>query len=286
MTEPFWEDLISINPPFNSFAKEIDVPSRYVHQDDHSIDWGRSTLPLELAISRDTSPLPATEDREGYYGENHFNYWASGLRDVRQMMQWMEQNSVNVSSCLDIGCSTGRILRHLHYQGYDLELFGCDINRRHIDWMAENMPKDIIGFQNSSIPSLPLPDESIDLVTAFSVFTHIESFDTSWLMELRRILRKGGIAWISIHSERVWRELAPDWPLYRGLREHADFQADRSSSLLPRERCVYRWRTDRSYTSNIFYSTAYIEKQWGRILDFKGLITAQPAYQDIVILQK
>ena len=38
-------------------------------------------------------------------------------------------------------------------------------------------------FQNHSIPTLPLPDASIDLITAFSVFTHMEGMETAWLME-------------------------------------------------------------------------------------------------------
>jgi SAM-dependent methyltransferase len=286
MSRPVWEDLISLNSESRILSEHIGPVSQYLNLDDTSVDWGRSELSVDVATSRDQSPLPRTEDREGYYGDNHFNYWASGLRDVMQITQWLHENSIKIESFMDLGCATARVLRHLHHQRFGYELFGCDINRKHVDWVSSNLPKEITVFQNTSIPHLPLPDESLDFISAFSVFTHIECFDTSWLMELRRVLRKGGIAWLTIHSERVWRELEPDWPLYNALDNHPDFAGQGRSSRLPDDRVAYRWQAERSYTSNVFYSTKYIESHWGRILTLVDTIVAKPRYQDIVILQK
>ncbi len=64
----------------------------------------------------------------------------------------------------------------------------CDINRRHVDWCNLHLPRSIRVFQNTSLPLIPLPEGAVDLVSAFSVFSHIEAFDTTWLMEIRRVL--------------------------------------------------------------------------------------------------
>jgi SAM-dependent methyltransferase len=165
-------------------------------------------------------------------------------------------------------------------------VIGCDINRSHVDWVSKYLPPAIKVFQNTSIPILPLPDASIDVVTAFSVFTHIECFDTTWLMELRRILKPGGIAWLTIHSARVWRDIQPDWPLYNALTSHPDYAAYSESKDLPKERLVFRWHADRSYSANIFYDEAYLRRTWGRILTVRDLFPALPHYQDVLVLQK
>jgi len=36
---------------------------------------------LEHWLERDTMPIPATNDREYYYDDRHFEYWLSGLDD-------------------------------------------------------------------------------------------------------------------------------------------------------------------------------------------------------------
>ncbi len=286
MQTDVWENFISLNST-GDLKSEVLGPARdYVSQRDGSVDWNEIELPLDLAMNRDVSPIPIEADRELYYGPNHFNYWASGVRDLMQILEWARGQGIKLESSLDIGCASGRVMRHMHYQTNIKQVMGCDINRLHVDWVARHLPPEITVFQNSSIPSLPLPSESVDLVTAFSVFTHIESFDTTWLMELRRILKPGGIAWLTVHGERTWREVAPGWPLYQALHAHPDFAAMRGLPQLPSDRVIFRWRADRSYSANIFYRDAYIEKCWGRILEFKGMFPALPHFQDVVVLQK
>jgi hypothetical protein len=127
----------------------------------------------------------------------------------------------------------------------------------------------------------------VDLISAYSVFTHIEAFETTWLMELRRILRPGGIAWVTVHTERTWAQMAPGWPLHNAMSKHPDFQpylAERGE--LPGERVVFRWRDDRSYTSNVFYTREYLYRSWGRILEVVEDHHRLPGFQDVVVLRK
>jgi SAM-dependent methyltransferase len=285
MPGPTWEDLISLNSASDMFTDHIGPVSGYLAQDNGSVTWDRTRLPLEVAVRNDQAPLPSTEAREGYYGADHFAFWASGLRDYCEIAQWCETHGQPLTAALDIGCATGRVLRAFDAQG-GVRAFGCDINRRHVDWMAANLPPRITVFQNTSIPALPLPDASVDLVTAFSVFTHVEAFDTTWLAEVRRVLKPGGIAWLTIHGDRVWQEVTPDWPLWHGLAGHPEFRQDRASATLPRPRTVYRWHGDRSYSANVFYRYDYIRAVWGRLMELVEIRPALPRYQDVVILRK
>jgi SAM-dependent methyltransferase len=199
-------------------------------------------------------------------------------------MEWMEPHAIEHRSLLEIGCATGRFMRHAHL-GFD-EVLGCDINRAHVDWVTRHLRPDIKIFQNTSIPLLPLPDASLDVVTAFSVFTHIECFDTAWLMELRRVLRPGGIAWLTIHGERTWRDIGPTWPLYASLTTHPDYPRYQAGGALPEERLVFRWDAGRSYSAQVFYTDSYVRRTWGRILTVRDIFPAIPFFQDVVVLQK
>ena len=67
------------------------------------------------------------------------------------------------------------------------------------------MPMGLRVFLNGFAPPLPLPDAHFDVVTAFSVFTHIDELDSPWLLELRRILKPGGLLDATIHDETTWQ---------------------------------------------------------------------------------
>lgn len=284
MADTNWEDMISINSRSEIRDENVGLARDHLDQDTGEVQWDRSRISLEAALAADTAVIPSTAQREGYYGPNHFNYWASGLRDYCQLLEWLEGNGAKHDSLLDIGCATGRFIRHAHHNFR--EVIGCDINRSHVDWVGRHLRRDIKIFQNTSVPTLPLPDNCIDVVTAFSVFTHIECFDTTWLMELRRVLRPGGVAWLTIHEERTWREIAPTWPLYAALMAHPDYLAAKDSPTLPNDRTVFRWHTDRSYSSNVFYTQKYIKEIWGRILSVRDIFPAIPFFQEVIVLQK
>ncbi|MBN6740044.1 class I SAM-dependent methyltransferase [Acidithiobacillus sp. MC6.1] len=286
MSNFVWEDNIALNSTAELQTQVLTPVATHIALNDHSVVWDESKISLNEAAQRDESPLPLEQDREGYYGANHFNYWASGLRDWLQILEWLDKQNITVRSALDIGCASGRLIRHWQAQTDIQQVIGCDINRLHVDWVSRYLPGSIQVFQNSSLPTLPLADESLDLVTAFSVFTHVESFDTTWLMELRRILRPGGIAWLTVHSDRTWQDLAPDWPLYQALHKHPEFKALRSQTKLTQDRTIMRWHKESSYSANVFYRESYLRQVWGRVLKFEDMVPGLPNYQDIVVLRK
>jgi SAM-dependent methyltransferase len=286
MSARIWENFISLYGDKILHNDVLSAAHEYVAQDDGSVQWNKKAIPVDSALKRDRAPLPLEQDREMYYGPNHYNYWASGIRDYMQLKEYLDRKKIKADALLDIGCASGRFVRAAHFQGQMNRVIGCDINRLHVDWVARNLPRDIEIFQNTSIPYLPLQDESLDVVTAFSVFTHIETFDTAWLMEIKRVLRPGGIAWITVHSDRTWRELIPDWPLYNALNTHPEYMKVRTLANMPYERTVFRWISEASYSANVFYSEEYLRRIWDRIIPMKDIFPALPHFQDVVVLQK
>ncbi len=106
-------------------------------------------------------------------------------------------------------------MRHVALENPGCRAMGCDINRLHVEWCNAHLPANCSAFQNHSVPSLPIEDNSLDAVTAYSVFTHIEAIETAWLAEIRRVLKPGGIAWLTVHTEKTLQDMNEDWPLWR-----------------------------------------------------------------------
>lgn len=286
MTDSVWEDQVALNTRSGGRFDVLGPASEYREGDTHT-DWSAEGPGLDAAVELDTWPLPLTADREGYYGPHHFSYWASGYRDARLLQECCVRQGVEPRDYLDFGCASGRVIRHFATHVPGVNVTGCDINRRHVDWVADHLPPAITVFQNHSIPTLPLPDASLDLISAYSVFTHIEAFETAWLMELRRILRPGGIAWITVHTERTWQQMQPGWPLYKAMSRHPDFKPHLTERTdLPQDRVVFRWRQNQSYTSNVFYTREYLRRHWGRVFEIVEDHHRLPGFQDVLVLRK
>ena len=284
--ERTWEDCLSLNNHVDCVFEVLGRASNYRAEDGHPTDWGAYELPIDEGLQKDHYPLPVTRDREGYYGPHHFSYWASGLRDMCNLLALVDRHSLDLQSYLDLGCASGRVIRHFSTFRPDLKVYGADINRKHVEWVSQHLDKSIIVFQNTSIPHLPLPDNSIDLISAFSVFTHIECFENTWLMELNRILRPGGLAWVTVHTEKTWAELRETWPLYKGLSGHVEFEKIKHLQPMPKDHLVFRRYNNRSYSSNVFYSYEYLRKSWSKIFDIIEEHHRLPGFQDVVVLRK
>lgn len=100
---------------------------------------------------------------------------------------------------LDLGCGTGRLAVHAIPALAGGAYIGIDISRSMID-AAQNLVRETIPdppcqvhWAKQTTPAYPLDTDSVDVVCAFSVFTHMEHEDAyRYLKEARRIVRPGG----------------------------------------------------------------------------------------------
>ncbi len=280
-----WENYITLNSATEASFEVLAPAADQYENDSRKEIW--ANLDFRCALAKDKHPLPLIDHREGYYGEDHFSYWASGLRDCGMLLEAAAKYDCPVEGYLDFGCASGRVIRHFAVQHPVISTFGCDINRHHVEWCNTYLPDNCCVFQNHSIPSIPLPDSSLDMVSAFSVFTHIEAMETTWLMELMRVLRPGGLAWITVHTEGTLRDMNENWPLWRPTMEHPDSaQLLDESRNFSGHRMVLRWHGDASYSSNVFYKQDYIERNWGRLINIVEIRRRCPEFQDVVLVQK
>src|SRR3954447_15844184 len=105
---------------------------------------------------------------------------------------------------LDFGCGAGRVLRWFAAEAERCEFMGCEIDAPSVAWMEEHLSPPFRVFQSSPEPPLPLEDDSLDLVYAVSVFTHLDASWARWLVELHRVLRPDGILIATFLGDGIW----------------------------------------------------------------------------------
>lgn len=121
---------------------------------------------------------------------------------------------------LEAGCGLGYFTVALNARGYDA--VGVDWGRRTIDRVARRFPH--IEFTHGDVRLLPYPDGSFDAVYSPGVCEHFEEGPEPVLREAFRLLKPGGVAFVSTPClnrlrQRRWRgnHLPPAGDFYQYL---------------------------------------------------------------------
>jgi ubiquinone/menaquinone biosynthesis C-methylase UbiE len=98
---------------------------------------------------------------------------------------------------VDFGCGTGRLAVHAIPALPQGHYIGIDVSRemlRRLDGKLRSLPSTCrVSLLHQPLDTFPLADRSVDMVCAFSVFTHMEHEDTfRYLVDARRIVRPDG----------------------------------------------------------------------------------------------
>src|SRR5262245_55063659 len=181
---------------------------------------------------------------------------------------------------LDFGCGVARTLRYFRQE--DFELHACDVDVSAIDYVHAAFP-GVSAYPSSYEPPLRYASDHLDIVYAISVWTHLApGKQIPWLLEMKRILRPGGLALLTTFGPYAYR---------RGTHQrHITFSYDD----LVRTGFQYSEYTEetRSPGAGPSYGVAahtpgYIRPEWSkyfRVLDVQeGVIDD---LLDLVVLQK
>lgn len=96
------------------------------------------------------------------------------------------------SSILDFGCGSGRLANALK-NFKKINYVGIDVVQELLDYAKDICRRDDWGFLKSTGFTLPLQDDSVDMIACFSVFTHLLHEETyAYLAEMRRVLKPEG----------------------------------------------------------------------------------------------
>ncbi len=183
------------------------------------------------------------------------------------------ENPAAFSRCLDFGCGSGRIARHFTGCAWLSDLVGIDIDEEAVAWARRLVPgaKFLV---TAAKPPTPLPSGAFDMAYAASVFTHFdEEMQLSWLGEMRRLLRPGGLLLASTHSPET-TALRPD--IGKGQLETL---AERGYLFAP---------GGASFNSaTAVHARSYLEREWGKLFQLlwfreKGLFS----FQDLSVWEK
>jgi len=221
-----------------------------------------SSPELSSRAALDDLPIPDDANREGYRLGNHRAYWQMGLDDYDKVLRAAHERSITAGRFYDFGGSTGRVFRHAYCQTSQFQVWSSDFKLPSALWNQRHMPRGIRCFLNGFNPPLPLPDRYFDVVTAFSVFTHIDELELAWLLELRRVLKPGGLLYLTVHDEAFWERIPPQ--LLEVLQRSAGGEGLTAQSPFPDPRAAFHFTTEGYYSCNVFHSHAYIREQWGR----------------------
>lgn len=91
---------------------------------------------------------------------------------------------------IDFGCGAGRLAMALQTE-MRVDYLGIDVVKTLLKYARSKCPR--YRFVHSQALSIPAPDASADMVSAFSVFTHLRHAETYiYLQDMYRVLRPGG----------------------------------------------------------------------------------------------
>jgi SAM-dependent methyltransferase len=234
-------------------------------------------------LERDNLPIPRRANREFYCGDQDVGYWLFGLADYLKVRACWQENLSRINRILDFGGSTGRVFRHFYCQGEIDEVYACDSNKVNIQWCKAYFPPDIRVFLNTFYPGLPFADGYFDMITAFSVFTHIDDFEDGWLLELSRILKPDGIAYITIHDEAAWEVMPPHLQKVIGSSPGAsgiDFKGP-----MPSARMVFPAGDQAPYGLNVFHRQDHVQRFWERYFRIVEIIPQGHHFQTVLVLR-
>lgn len=100
----------------------------------------------------------------------------------------------NDAKILDFGIGSGAFLKTIWERGYK-NIYGCDID----NYVAEDFQPLLKDFKtfDASFEKFPWDEKSLDVVTAWEVFEHLENPHNA-IREINRILKPGGLLIFSV----------------------------------------------------------------------------------------
>jgi ubiquinone/menaquinone biosynthesis C-methylase UbiE len=201
------------------------------------------------------------------------------------------------SKILDFGCGWGRIIRFFLKDIKAENLHGIDVDPSMIGFCKELFPYGNFST-GKPLPPAELPDESMDIIYAYSVFSHLsEPAHLQWIGEFSRILKPGGLL-VATTQPRSFIEFCRS---LHGRTHESSWHNTLSNSFLDAGAAFLEYDSGRFVFSatgggpalpNSFYGEAlipreYVEREWTKHFIFRDFVddrNRQP--QALIVMQK
>ena len=133
-----------------------------------------------------------THFHESLAGDQHYIDIASRGNSLSRLRKWVKGERPVI---MDIGCSSGFLLRDIRKQFPHAQVVGADYVPAPLHKLAKAHPDwPLIQFD---LTTSPLPDECLDAASLANVLEHIGD-DVTAVKQVYRMLRPGGVAVIEV----------------------------------------------------------------------------------------
>lgn len=189
---------------------------------------------------------------------------------------------------LDFGSGVGRAALQL-YARWKTPSHCCDVNPAAISYLEREL-KSVDCAVNNFTPPLNFEDNYFDAVYSVSVWTHLPpDHQLPWLNEIKRILKPGGLALLSISGPTVLqRQLKKDDSRWQG---YTISDLAKAGLLYIEYKSVNTHRIQypgitASYGSTL-HDPVWIHNEWGQEMEILEInVDVIGTCQDLVVMRK
>jgi ubiquinone/menaquinone biosynthesis C-methylase UbiE len=228
-------------------------------------------------------PVPPRNLWQGY-GQTSQEYLESGREHVHKMLAILQEVDFSLAGgrrFLEMGCGSGRMIRHLKEFVVSGEAWGTDVCAEYVIWCKQYLSPPFNFATTTTIPHVPFEDGYFDFIYTGSVFTHIDDLPDAWLLEIRRILSPSGLFYITIHDEHTVKLLDS---VYRNGWFERYLNADPVYSA--RKNDAGMIVVGRSTDSQVFYDLEFFKKSLRSIFKVVSVSREAYGYQTGILLRK
>lgn len=243
----------------------------------------------EISNDEKMNAVPPDKLRHWYSLGDDEKYLLHGKWTSARFRELFEEYGPIDAECriADIGCSSGRVVRWFNdVAEAGTEVWGIDIDAEAIKWATQNIGAHINFMTNTTNPHLPFEDNYFNFLYGNSLFTHIGELSTAWLMEMRRVLKPGGVAIFTFN----------DCSSIRWLKERYENYAD---IPFKNPRMILEQLSERQISSyskilinrspwqlSVWYNQEYLKSYVKRVFSLDNVLEEFAAYQAAYVLRK
>jgi SAM-dependent methyltransferase len=239
----------------------------------------------ELAEDGLALPPPELWSRWGTTADEYLREGAADAAGIVADLTQVDVAPEDLPRVLDFGCAEGRVLRFFpRAEGF--ERWGVDVNAGRIAWAQQHLSPPLLFATTTTAPHLPFADGYFDFIYGLSVFTHIGELADAWFLELLRILRPGGHAWLTIHDQHsveILLERHEERPLHEEMVALLE-RLDGKTGFLAQDWVYFTVLADPA--AQVFHNVDYLVARWSRLAACLAVKPEATGYQTALVFQK
>jgi SAM-dependent methyltransferase len=240
------------------------------------------------ADREDGLPVPPVELWQDY-AVTKAEFLATGRADVATMLGILGRDGRSgetLARVLDLGCGAGRMLRFFPADPERSELWGVDVDANFVVWCQQHLGPPMNFATITTSPHLPFEDNYFDLVYCASVFTHISDLADAWFAEVRRVVREGGYAYVTIHDKHTLDLLFTEYKDRRGFVDFVEQLRRFDERTNVRSLDYASFAVGADPYSQVFYDIDALLAKWSRLMTVVSTTEEAHDHQTAVLFRK